>query len=295
MTAKSYPPVGVLGATRDFYRVAKSGVKQGACQALPLLIGKRVTSEKYVVEHATELQTPAKFANSMLSGVLPGGDKAFSASYNWESIFGSKGYFQQSWSKLGVSLPSGLSGGTPEEAVFNAFGTSKDTTNLLILDERTNSIKTAVWSIFENIIGDNRWKAANPATRMEFLLRLQQGLVGYLNDAKVQAAFKYTYKAQQLVWSAFDSAAGKASNSLNPIPNTSFAAAHKAWYLDFFLAMEENVIAFLHDKIVAEKSYWTSPAAVKDYSSYAAKLNAKTLTDNLARLPSLGITRGWIT
>lgn len=295
MTAQRYPTVSVLGATKDFYRVAKSGIKQGACQALPLLTGARVASEKYVVEHATELQTPAKFANSMIKGILPAGDKAQSASYNWESIFGAGGFFQQPFSKFGASLPSGLTGNTPEEAIFNAFGTSKDTTNLLILDERTNSVKTAVWSIFENIIGDNKWKAATPATRVEYLLRLQQGLMGYLNNANVQKAFQYTYKAQQLVWGAFDTAAGKASNSLNPLPSTSFVAQHKAWYQDFFLAMEENLSSFLHDKLVQEITYWNSPSAVKDYSISAAKANAKTLSTKLANLATdVAIQRGWI-
>ena len=295
MRASAYPRVSVLGATKDFYRVAKSGIRQGACQALPLLAGSRVASEKYVVEHATELQTPAKFANSMLKGILPAGDKAFSASYNWESIFGPNGFFQQSFSSLGVKVPSGLTGSTPEEAIFNAFGTSKDTTNLLILDERTNSVKTAVWSIFENIIGDNKWYAANHATRVEYILRLQQGLMDYLNNANVQKAFEYTYKAQQAVWAVLDTAAGKANNNLQPIPSSSFAAAHKAWYADFFLAMEENLAAFLHDKITQEVSYWRSPLAVRDFSASAAKANAKTLSDKLASLVTdVAIKRGWI-
>ena len=295
MTAKSYPPVSVLGATRDFYRVAKSGIRQGACQALPLLTGARVASEKYVVEHATELQTPAKYANSMIKGVLPAGDKAATASYNWESIFGAGGFFQQSFSKLGVKVPSGLTGSTPEEAIFNAFGNSKDTTNLLILDERTNSVKASVWSIFENIIGDNKWNKATHATRVEYLLRIQQGLMSYLNNANVQKAFQYTYKAQQAVWAILDTAAGKANNNLQPLPSTSFALQHKAWYEDFFLAMEENVSNFLHNKLVQEISYWNSPSAVKDYSLAAAKANAKTLSAKLASLTTdVAIKRGWI-
>ena len=296
MRAKTYPSVGVLGATKDFFRVAKSGAQKGACQALPLILGsKRIAGENYVVEHATELQTPAKFANSMLKGILPGGDKAFSAGYNWDSIFGPGGFLQQTFSKSGISLPKGLIGSTPEEAIFNTFGTSKDTTNLLILDERTNSVKTAVWSVFENIIGDNKWNAATPATRVEYLLRLQQGLMDYLNNPNVQKAFEYTYNAQKSIWNAFDTAAGSSNNALQPLPSTTFVAQYRAWYQDFFTVMQGNVQDFLKNKLVQEIAYWNSRTAIRDYSASAAKENAKTLGDNLASLAKdVVISRGWI-
>ena len=70
-----------------------------------------------------------------------------------------------------------------------------------------------------------------------------------------QKAFEYTHKAQQAVWAVLDTAAGKANNNLQPTPSSSFTAAHKAWYADFFLAMEDTLAAFLHSKIVQEVSY----------------------------------------
>lgn len=297
MRAKSYPSVGVLGATKDFYRVAKSGVKTGVCSALPLILGKRVAGVDYVVEHVTELQTPAQFANSMLAGKLPAGDAAQTAGYNWASIFQSGGFWQKTFSASGIKLPSGLSGSTPEEAIFNTFGTSSDTSNILILDRLTNSVKASAWSLFTNIVGDNKWKAASHASRVELLLRIQQGLIDYLNTPAAQAGLKHTYDAQQAIWKAFDVAAGSASSAVQQLPGgASFVGQHRAWYEDFFLYFEGNIADFLHDKLVQEISYWASPTAVRDYGAKAAKEVLTTLQGRLSSLATdVEVQRSWLT
>ena len=296
MTSKSYPNVGTLSATKQLYRVAKSAAKQGVCAGLSLSLGGRVPGINYVVEHVTELQTPAQYANFMLKGVLPAGDKAASAGYNWASIFGDGGIFQQTFSKSGIKLPAGLTGSTPEEAIFNTFGTSKDSTNLLILDALTNSVKTSCWSLFQNIIGNDKWTAASPASRIELLNRIQQGLIAYMNTADSQKALGYTYNAQQLIWKAFDTAAGKLNSALLPLTGgTSFALQHKAWYENFFEELVGNIQFFLHDKLVQEISYWTSPQAVKDYSAQAAKTITAALKNDLANLgTNVAVETGWL-
>ncbi|MCJ1270850.1 hypothetical protein MMC22_010747 [Lobaria immixta] len=297
MRAKSYPSVSVLGATKDFYRVAKSGVKTGVCAALPLILGKRVPGVDYVVEHVTELQTPAQYANSMLAGKLPAGDAAGTAGYDWKSIFQSGGFWQKTFSSSGIKLPASLSGSTPEEAIFNTFGTSSDTSNILILDRLTNSVKASAWSLFTNIVGVNKWKAASHASRVELLLRIQQGLIGYLNTPAAQAGFKHTYDAQQAIWKAFDVAAASASSAVQQLPGgNSFVGQHRAWYEDFFLYFEGNIADFLHDKLVEEISYWASPTAVRDYGAKAAKEVLTTLKGRLTSLATdVEVQRSWLT
>lgn len=296
MRAKSYPSVGVLGATKDFYRVAKSGVRTGVCQALPLILGKRVAGIDYVVEHVTELQTPAQFANSMLAGKLPAGDAAKTAGYDWASIFQSGGFWQKTFSASGIKLPAGLSGSTPEEAIFNTFGTSSDTSNILILDRLTNSVKASAWSLFTNIVGVNKWKAASHASRVELLLRIQQGLISYLNTPAAQTALQHTYDAQQAIWKAFDVAAASVSSGLQQLPGgNSFVGQHRAWYEDFFLYFEGNIGDFLHDKLVSEISYWASPTAVRDYGAKAAKEVLTTLQGRLNSLATdVEVQRSWL-
>ena len=285
MRAKPYPSVGTLSAAKLLYRVTKSLTKQGVCAGLSLVLGARVPGFDYVLEHLTEVQTPAQYANFMLKGELPSGDKAASASYNWIPIFGNGGIFQQTFSKSGITLPAGLTGIPPEEAIFNAFGTSKNTISLLILDAPTNSVKTACWSLFRNIIGVNKWAAASHASRVELMLRIVDGLISYMNTADAQNALEYTYNAQQAIWQAFDTAAGEANTALLPLTGgTNFALQHKAWYEDFFEEFVGNIQTFLHGKLVQEISYWTSPQAVKDYSAPAAKLITATLTTRLANL-----------
>ena len=295
MRAKSYPSVGTLSATKTLYRVTKSLTKDGVCAGLELLQGGRVPGINYVVEHVTELQTPAQYANFMLKGLLPAGDKAASASYNWVSIFGNGGIFQQTFSKSGIKLPAGLTGSTPEEAIFNAFGTIKNNDNLLILDTLTNSVKTACWSLFQNIIGAKKWAAASHPSRVELLLRIQQGLIRYMNKDDAQNALEYTYNAQQAIWQAFDTAATKANTALVPLTGTSFAQQHKAWYEDFLLEFTGNIQVFLQGKLTQEISYWTSPQAVKDYSAPAAKTITATLKTQLANLGTEVVVKtGWL-
>ena len=296
LRSKSYPSVGTLGASKTFYRVAKSTAKQGLCATLPLLSGTRIPAIDYVVEHVTELQTPAQYANNMIKGLLSSSAKATSAGYNWASIFGSGGIFQQTFSKSGIKLPAGLTGSTPEEAIFNAFGTTKDNTNLLILDALTNSVKTSAWSLFQNVIGDNKWKAASPASRIELILRLYEGLIDYMNTADAQKSLEYTYNAQQAIWKAFDTAAGSANTALQPLTGgTNFVLQHRAWYADFFLEFSGNLQTFLHNKMTQEVTYWTSPQAVKDYSAPAAKIITASLRTKLANLGTdVVVKTGWL-
>ena len=296
MTSKGYPSVGVLSATKQLYRVAESAAKYGICSGLSLIPGGRVPGTNYVVEHVTELQTPAQYANSMLKGLLPAGDKAASAAYNWYSIFGPGGIFQQPFSQSGINLPAGLTGDTPMEAIYNAFGTSKDNINLLILDEATNSIKKASWSLFKNIVGDRKWEAASHASRVELILRVQQGVVAYRNSADAQRALAHAHNAQQSLWKSADIAAAGVNPALQPLTGgMNFALQHKKWYEDFFQEFVGNIQQFLQNKLTEEISYWTSPQAVKDYSAQAAVAITATLN---ARLKNLGtevyVQTGWL-
>lgn len=144
--AKNYPSVGTLSATRQFYGVVKSGAKTAICNGLPITLGKRILGTNYVVEHVTELQTPAQFATSMLSGKLPSGAAApgTASNYDWTQVFSQNGYFFQTWAQLGVTQPTGLTGDTPAEAIANALGSTADISNLQILDAPTNGFKAAV-------------------------------------------------------------------------------------------------------------------------------------------------------
>ena len=296
LESKYYPPVGTLSATKQLYRVAKSATQHGVCAGLSLFAGGRVPGTDYVVEHVTELQTPAQYANNMLEGILPAGDRATSAAYNWASIFGPGEIFQQTFSQSGIKLPAGLTGSTPEEAIFNALGTSKDNINLLILDRATNSIKASCWSIHEHIIGDARWNAASPASRVELMLRIQQGLIEYLNMPDAQKALEHGYNAQQAVWKAFDVAGGKLNSALQPLTGgITFALQHKKWYEDLFQELVGNIQMFLQNKLQQEISYWTSPQAVKDYSAQAAAVITKTLKTRLANLGTeIVVQTGWL-
>jgi chitinase len=143
--AKYYPGVLPLSARgRQFYGAMKTGVQTGLCAALPLVLGPRVLGEDYVTEHVMELQTPAQFANSMLKGLLPSGATAPGSGYDWTQVFGPNGYMFQTWAQLGISPPSGLTGATPQDALYNALGSTADINNLQILDAATNSLKAGV-------------------------------------------------------------------------------------------------------------------------------------------------------
>lgn len=204
-TAKNYPgTTSLANRGRQFAGVVKSGAKTAICLSLPLVQGARQLGTKYVTEHVMELQTPAQFASSMLKGVLRSGAQAPGAAsgYNWGLVFGSNGYIFQTWSKLGASLPSGLQGKTPAEAIFYALGSTDDIGNLQILDAATNSLKAAVWQIFENIISDKRWNAAGAHGQVELLNRLYETLVSYLNNPDELGSLKHAYDAVYKVMSA---------------------------------------------------------------------------------------------
>ncbi|GKZ40158.1 hypothetical protein AbraIFM66950_002704, partial [Aspergillus brasiliensis] len=172
-TAKGYSPVSVLSNSRQFFGVVKSGAKAAICNGLPIVLGKRVLGTDYVVEHVTELQTPAQFATSMLSGKLPSGAVAPGAAsnYDWTQVFSQSGYFFQTWSQLGILQPSGLSGSTPAESVAILLGSTNDINNLQILEAPTNGLKAAAWQLFKNIVSDDRFGKQSPGGKIDFINR----------------------------------------------------------------------------------------------------------------------------
>jgi len=65
----------------------------------------------------------------------------------------------QTWAQLGISPPSGFTGDTPADALYNALGSTADINNLQILDAATNSLKAGV--------SDNSWAYVTiPVTEM---------------------------------------------------------------------------------------------------------------------------------
>lgn len=237
--AKSYPGVLPLSARgRQFYGVVKSGAKAAVCQGLPLVLGARQLAVKYVMEHVFELQTPAQFANSMISKILPSGAQApgAAANYDWTQVFGKGGYMFQTWAQLGISIPAGLTGNTPADALYNALGTTNDMANLQILDAPTNSLKAGVWQIFTNIISARRFTNESPQGQIEFINRLYETLISYLNDGPVQASLTHGYTVMKTIMAALDS-----SPNVNTIPSSSFAIAWQTFCSDFFLEMQGNL------------------------------------------------------
>ncbi|PYH63406.1 uncharacterized protein BO88DRAFT_439481 [Aspergillus vadensis CBS 113365] len=234
-TAKDYNPVGVLSNSRQLFGVVKSGAKAAICNGLPIVPGKRVLGTDYIVEHVTELQTPAQFTTSMLSGKLPSGAVAPGAAsnYDWTQVFSQSGYFFQTWSQLGILQPSGLSGSTPAESVAIPLGSTNDINNFQILEAPTNGLKAAAWQLFKNIVSEDRFGKQSPGGKIDFINRLYKTLPGYLNHADVQDSLEYGYNAIKTAMEALDLAAQNNAN-VSPIPGSSFALAWRAYASDFF-------------------------------------------------------------
>jgi len=192
----------------------------------------------------------------MVNSKLPDGTAPSTAAYNWLNMFGTNGYFFQTWSQLGMTAPAGVTGDTPMAAVFNAFGTSSDSTNLLILDAPTNSVKTAAWQCFTNIIGVSKWAGMTHPSRVEAINRISQSLVDYMNGADAQGALKHTYDNFITVLSAMDGAARTAGSVMTPIAGGTFDAAYKEYSQVFMTAVEDNMQSFLLRQLPGEISWW---------------------------------------
>ncbi|KAJ6086050.1 glycoside hydrolase family 18 protein [Penicillium sp. IBT 16267x] len=283
--AKGYSPVNVLSNSRQFFGVVKSAAKSAICNGLPIVLGKRVLGTNYVVEHVTELQTPAQFATSMLSGKLPSGAVAPGAAsnYDWTQVFSQSGYFFQTWSQLGISQPSGLSGSTPAESVAMALGSSSDINNLQILESPTNGLKASAWQLFKNIVSDERFNRQSPGGKIDFINRLYETLPGYLNHADVQDSLEYGYNAIKSAMEALDQAAQFNAN-VSPITGSSFSLAWRAYASDFFQQMEGNLQVFVKARINEVLPYWSSSAAIKLYTKAGAAAVVKTLNSKLTDL-----------
>ncbi|KAG4435727.1 hypothetical protein IFR05_008777 [Cadophora sp. M221] len=292
--AKSYPGVLPLSARgRQYYGVVKSGAKAALCNSLPLILGARQLAVKYVTEHVFELQTPAQFANSMLSKLLPSGAQApgAAANYDWTQVFGKGGYMFQTWKQLGISIPAGLTGDTPADALYNALGTTNDMANLQILDAPTNSLKAGVWQIFTNIISAKRFSAESPQGQVEFINRLYETLISYLNDGPVQQSLTHGYSTMKTIMAALDS-----SPNVNTLPQSSFASAWQTFCADFFLEMQGNLQDFLQGKLKQVIVYWGSSAAVRKFTAAGAAATLKALQAKQANLAAnVVINRGFIT
>lgn len=158
---------------------------------------------------------------------------------------------------------------------MNALGSkgkNGDSTNLLICDAKINSLKTAVWALFDNIIGDDKWAALDHEARIEQLNMLRQTLIEYFNSKDAQKALKHGYDVQQAVWAAVDAA----SNTNTP-SGTNFVSLHNIWYSKFFHRMQGNLLVFLQDKYKEELVWAASKAAIKKYGKPAAQQLLKVL------------------
>ncbi|GLA19256.1 hypothetical protein AnigIFM62618_006925 [Aspergillus niger] len=281
--AKDYPNVGTLAATRQFYGVVKSGAKTAICNELPITLGKRILGTNYVVEHVTELQTPAQFATSMLSGKLPSAAAAPGAAsnYDWTQVFSQNGYFFQTWAQLGVTRPTSLTGNSPAEAIANALGSTADISNLQILDAPTNGLEAAAWQLFDNIISPKRFGGESVEGKVNMMNRLYDTLPGYMNSADVQGSLKYGYKAIKAAMGALDQAAQNNPN-VDGITASSFEDAWMAYSKDFFEQMQGNLQDFVTARINEVTKYWSSSAATKAFTKAGAAAVANSLGEKLS-------------
>ncbi|KAL3261212.1 hypothetical protein ABHI18_003949 [Aspergillus niger] len=281
--AKNYPNVGTLAATRQFYGVVKSGAKTAICNELPITLGKRILGTNYVVEHVTELQTPAQFATSMLSEKLPSAAAAPGAAsnYDWTQVFSQNGYFFQTWAQLGVTRPTSLTGDSPAEAIANALGSTADISNLQILDAPTNGLEAAAWQLFDNIISPKRFGGESVEGKVNMMNRLYDTLPGYMNSADVQGSLKYGYKAIKAAMGALDQAAQNNPN-VDGITASSFEDAWMAYSKDFFEQMQGNLQDFVTARINEVTKYWSSSAATKAFTKAAAAAVANSLGEKLS-------------
>lgn len=82
---------------------------------------------------------------------------------------------------------------------------------------------------------------------------------------------------------ALDTAA-QTNPNINPIPGSSFSSAFTAYSKDFFLEMQGNLQDFLTAKIQQVLPYWSSSAAIKDFTKSGATQVANALATKLANV-----------
>ncbi|KAL5319457.1 hypothetical protein ACEPPN_012511 [Leptodophora sp. 'Broadleaf-Isolate-01'] len=144
--------------------------------------------------------------------------------------------------------------------------------NLQILDAPTNSLKAGVWQIFTNIISAKRFSAESPQGQVEFINRLYETLISYLNDGPVQQSLTHGYSTMKTIMAALDS-----SPNVNTLPQSSFASAWQIFCADFFLEMQGNLQDFLQGKLKQVIVYWGSSAAVRKFTAAGAAATLKAL------------------
>ncbi|KAI1497269.1 glycoside hydrolase [Biscogniauxia marginata] len=152
-----YPGVSLRTPSLLVFNLGTQGVCFGA--ALVTTAHSALTAGlKTVVEHATELQTPKAFINSLLAGKLPSGTTGFNLRYNVESVFGSSGYFDWDLSTLNIAqfFPNESPTTTVSTLFFKYLGSSSYIENLQLLTAKENSLKAAIWGLYENINADKK-------------------------------------------------------------------------------------------------------------------------------------------
>ncbi|EPE06529.1 chitinase class V [Ophiostoma piceae UAMH 11346] len=275
--AKHYPGVTKLAAKGLNFRTAVDIAK---CAGMALSNGARILGEKYVTEHVFELQTPAMWANSMISGLLQSGADApgKAEKYDWTQMFADKtGYIFQSWKDLKISAPADYPGDSPHDSIMTALGSTSNTKNLLILDSRTNGLKAAVWAIFTNIISSKKFGAAIEPTQIAYLNRLEM-VCNYLTEKDAQTALKYGFTVVKTVLEQVDKAASGNSN-INTLASMTFAETWKIYAADHFKQMSRNMQDFAVGKAKDMALYWASSDAANDYSPAIANINLKHIQE----------------
>ncbi|KAI5919754.1 glycoside hydrolase [Camillea tinctor] len=185
--SSTYPGVSSLASSRLVFNVGTQGICFGTSLATTAH-SALAAGLKVVVEHATELQTPKAFINSLLAGKLPSGTTGFNLRYNVESIFRSGGYFDSDLSTLNIAhiFPSELPTTKVSDLFFKYLGSSWYTENLQLLTAKENSLKGAIWGLFPNINADGKWDKMSPTTKLDALWRIKI-VIDYMNSNEVKA------------------------------------------------------------------------------------------------------------
>jgi hypothetical protein len=125
-----------------------------------------------------------------------------------------------------MTIPEGFTGATPALALYAIFGTTADTTNLLILDAKTNSLKAIMWRGFKNIVGVASWGKTGHEARAALLNRITGALPLYLNSDEAQNALRHTYTGFIALLQAMDKASRGGVSAMTPIVGTYIETLH---------------------------------------------------------------------
>ncbi|ESK89422.1 class v [Moniliophthora roreri MCA 2997] len=282
--ASPYPTVKAL---IDGGKLVISQAKPIGCAVAGLATGStKVPGSRYVTEHVTELQSVKSFAQSLVYGTLPGGGTMKQGVIDFTKVFDAGGFFQKTWSSLGVTPPA--IGSTPEETIYRVLGTSADTSNLQVFDAKLNGLKAIIWAGSKNIIGVDNYKNLAPLDRIKSFGNIVD-VFAYLNQKEVQDSLKASYDGMLNGWTLFQSAL-KAQGT-----NYDVVGAYKDWNTAQFANMVKVATDFLNDKIPAEVTYWASNQALKDHGKATVALAAQTLTNIKGNLGgSVKIATGFI-